>query len=403
VKPSSRKLIYVCPEYPGVVPDFGGIGVSMRQEAQWFASRGYDVSVICRTDEASPGQRLDEGVKVSVLGGSNIPKLRAILDRVKVADECRRMLSGSRGLVICPDYAGPLWFKRFGQPLIVQLHGCGTLNSCQQGKKIDGLVKCSERRTVGLADAIQSCSRFTAKRTGELLGFDARECEVIHHPVDHKQFFPDKSAVKAGDILFVGKFSAIKGVFTLAEAVAEVFRNLRAARLLMVGGDTFEQGESVREKFLGRIPAEFHDRVKILGRRPRSEVARMMRSAAAAVFPSKIEAFPLVLLEAMSSGRPVVASARGGIPEIVVGGVNGLLADPDAPATFAQALLTLLKNPRMADAIGAEARRLIVAEYTPDRVYAKTEEFHSLVCRRPGASPSKSPAPAVKSSVGISQ
>jgi glycosyltransferase involved in cell wall biosynthesis len=292
------------------------------------------------------------------------------------------VLSDAPGLVICPDYSGPLWLKGFRQPLLVQLHGCATLNAAHQGKCISGLITHFERRTVQLANAIQACSRFTARHTGELLGFAARDCVAIPNPVDHTVFFPEPRSVRRNDILFVGKFNRLKGVLTLAESITEVFGEASEARLLMVGNDTFENGGSVQKTFLNRLPAEFRNRVQILGRQSRAEVAWRMRRAAVVVFPSRIEAFPLVLLEAMASGRPVVASRRGGIPEIVVDGINGLLADPEAPSTFARALLQLLTNPDAANGIGEAARKHIVEHYTPDQVYAKTEALHARLCCR---------------------
>lgn len=382
MKQLQHKLIYVCLEYPGVVAHFGGIGVSMRQEAHWFASQGYDVTVVCQTGEVAPGLYEDGGVKISVLGFSQIPKFRAFSDRLKVAEECKSLLADSLGIVICPDYSGPMWLKRFRQPLLVQLHGCATLNATQQGKRVSRLVTWFERRTIKLADAIQSCSRFTAVRTGELLRFGAKPLSTIHHPIDHRLFYPEPMDVKSREILFVGKFNALKGVFTLAQAIEEVFEEIGDARLLMVGADSLENGGSVQEQFMERIPARFHPRIELLGRRSRSEVAALMRRAGIVVFPSRIEAFPLVVLEAMSSGRPVVASACGGIPEIITQGVTGLLANPDDPATFARALITLLKNPETANLMGEAARCHIVESHSMDAVYAKTEKYHSDLCSR---------------------
>jgi glycosyltransferase involved in cell wall biosynthesis len=65
----------------------------------------------------------------------------------------------------------------------------------------------------------------------------------------------------------------------------------------------------------------------------------------------------------------VVASARAALPEVVVDGVTGLLADPDAPSTFANALLTLLGNPDLISRMGDAARRVVLDKYTPERVY----------------------------------
>jgi starch synthase len=84
----------------------------------------------------------------------------------------------------------------------------------------------------------------------------------------------------------------------------------------------------------------------------------------------------------MASGRPVVASARGGIPEVVRDGVTGLLADPKDPATFARALLTLLNNSKQANMMGQAGRAVVLNEYTPEQVYRKTLELHNLLLKQ---------------------
>ena len=305
--------------------------------------------------------------------------MRAFADRLQVANEAKKTLGNEPGLVICPDYSGPIWLKRFKQPLLVQLHGAGTLNALRQGKRVTRKDRWFEKNTLQSADAIQAYSHFTACHTSELFGLKRTPVWIIPHPIDPQQFYPDPSAVKSCEILFVGKLNTLKGVFALAQAITEVFRGNEQATLVVVGGDHQEAGTSAREHFLSLIPSVFHHRVSLPGHLSRSEVAGLMRRAGVFILPSYIESFGLVVLEAMASGRPVVASARGAIPEIVRNGATGLLADPEHPSTFAWALLTLLNNSDRANKMGEAGRDIVLGEYTPQRVYRRIEGFHKLL------------------------
>jgi len=93
------------------------------------------------------------------------------------------------------------------------------------------------------------------------------------------------------------------------------------------------------------------------------EIARRLASADLCVWPALNEAFGMALLEAQASGVPVVAGATGGVSEIVVHGVTGLLVPPgDAPA-FAWAVRSLLVDRPRRSAFAEAARRLVRAEH----------------------------------------
>jgi glycosyltransferase involved in cell wall biosynthesis len=89
------------------------------------------------------------------------------------------------------------------------------------------------------------------------------------------------------------------------------------------------------------------------------------------------EGLPNALLEAMASGRPVVATRVGGVPELVRDDVDGLLADPD-PATVARALIAMLGSPGEAERMGGSARERAAAYDWPVAI-GRTEELYRRV------------------------
>ncbi|HWR50108.1 MAG TPA: glycosyltransferase family 4 protein [Bryobacteraceae bacterium] len=372
-----HKVVYVCDEYPGVAAQFGGIGSSIRLEAEWFASNNFAVHVVCASPDGMADPALLSGVRVHLAPGRvRMPKLRALSRRLSIAQTVASVLGHSPGIVIASDYCGPFCTRPFRQKLLIQLHGSATVNTAAYGRKPPGAVRYFERRTVELADAFQSCSHFTAQRTAEVFPLGSKPVAVIPNSVDVRQFHPESGNVARADIIFVGKFATLKGIFTLAEAIPAVLRAVTEARLLIVGADTVEQGRSVKAEFLRRVPSEYRSRICFLGRLPRTEVASVLRRASVLVLPSLVEAAPMVVLEAMASGRPVVASRRGGIPEIVADKVTGLLADPAEPRSFSDALLRIVRDPGLAASMGAAARTRAIEVHAPESVYTRTLAFH---------------------------
>jgi glycosyltransferase involved in cell wall biosynthesis len=89
------------------------------------------------------------------------------------------------------------------------------------------------------------------------------------------------------------------------------------------------------------------------------------------------------LLEAMAAGRPVVATRVGGNPEVVVDGESGLLVPPQDPEALAAAVLRLLREPGLAQRLGAAARRRVEAEFTLERMVRRMEDLYAdLLARR---------------------
>ncbi len=144
-------------------------------------------------------------------------------------------------------------------------------------------------------------------------------------------------------VLYVGKFSPGKGTADLAAAAREVAREFPDALFLFVGeGELDAEGPHVRR----------------LGPLPNREVLALYPLAEMVVVPSVIpDALSRVILEAMASGRPVVATRVGGTPELVVDGKTGLLVERNAPADLARAIATLLRDAELRASLAAGARR----------------------------------------------
>ncbi|MEO8667040.1 MAG: glycosyltransferase family 4 protein, partial [Bauldia sp.] len=163
-------------------------------------------------------------------------------------------------------------------------------------------------------------------------------------------------------LLYVGRLVPHKGVDTLIAAMALLAPHYPDLRLTIVGEGEARgalQGDAAR--------LAITERVVFAGSVPHARVYEEMASAVMVVVPSRIEPFGLVALEAAQMGRPVVAAAIGGLPEIVIDGETGLLVAPDDPPALAGAIATLLDDPQRADRLGEAARRRALEHFRWDR------------------------------------
>ena len=96
------------------------------------------------------------------------------------------------------------------------------------------------------------------------------------------------------------------------------------------------------------------------------------------------ENLPLSLMEAMEAGRPILATAVGGVPELIDHGVNGLLVPPDDPKALAAAILRLEGDPALRKRLADEARLRAAEQFTAERFAAETGALYEKVLARAG-------------------
>ncbi len=170
-------------------------------------------------------------------------------------------------------------------------------------------------------------------------------------------------------VVAVARVQRLKGFDLLVEAFARA--GLPAEVRLVIGGDGPDLA-SLREQAerLGLA-----DRVVLPGRLDRPTVGALRRSASVGVVPSRFEAFGIAVLEVWRAGSPLIATTRGGPPEFVTDGEDGILVDPLDVDALADALRQILGDPVRASALGA-AGTARVSSFTWGRTTDAYEELY---------------------------
>jgi glycosyltransferase involved in cell wall biosynthesis len=197
------------------------------------------------------------------------------------------------------------------------------------------------------AQRVLAVSRAIADRVVEL-GAPRERVLVQHNGVDGARFrIRDRAEARKSVgiehdrpvIGYVGNIRPVKGSDVLIEAMDHLVKQLgnTEAELWIVGSGEIEAQVRARTTALG-----LDSRVRFLGRQPHEAIPRWMSAVDVFCLPSRNEGCPNVILEALASGKPVVASRVGGIPELLTDGENGYLVPAEDPAALAGALAKAL-------------------------------------------------------------
>lgn len=230
-----------------------------------------------------------------------------------------------------------------------------------------------------LSKTVVCPSRAYADRIRGVLRGSPTRVAMIHHGVDPTEFsyVPPAGRPSGGQtrLLTVSVVKRIKGLDVLVRALS-LLRDRDAAVRLRIAGDG-PQKERL-EDLVGSLGIE--SSVAFLGRVGRDRVHGLLGDCDVFVSPSRAESLGIAVLEAMSVGRPVVASRVGGLQESVVDGKTGILVPPDEPPALADAIGRLAEDASLRDEMGRAARRRVENHFDAERMTREyLEEYRRLL------------------------
>ena len=257
------------------------------------------------------------------------------------------------------------------------------------------------RRAAARADALMFCSRFLLDRFTSVVGDVGRPTFVVPNGVVLERFRVDEEArrqfrqrlgIEDGEllILFAGNLSHDKGPHVLVEAVKRArAMGYQSVRLAIVGSSTIWRsvGKTSATTSYERELVQNADPsyISFVGALPQTEMPLAYASCDLVICPSICaEAFGLVLLEAMASGKPTIASRVGGIPEVVREGETGLLVEPNDPRMLAEAICSIADNMMLRQSFSKSAQHR-ARDYAWSDIASTIRGIYDGVLAAPGA------------------
>ena len=248
-------------------------------------------------------------------------------------------------------------------------------------------------RTLAKSDRVLFNSQFT-KSQATAFGYRCKS-EVVYQGFDPNVFFSPvrdgaenrfRAVLKIPDdgkvIVSLARMIEVKGLHVLAAAADEILTTHIGTHLVFAG----DGPDRPRIERIAKASAHAN-RIHFTGALPRHDVARLLRESDLFINPGIIdstgraEGFGITTIEALATGLPVIGSNVGGIPETIADGINGLIIEPNDPASIVAAVNRILTNPELYQSMSVEARRLAVEKFAwpnlASRVYSIYQQVES--------------------------
>jgi glycosyltransferase involved in cell wall biosynthesis len=368
------KITFVCNEYP--LRPHAGIGMAVQTVARGLSQIGHEITVVGLGDRF--GEAKDGAIDVITLPMHKWPYLGNLVSRIKL----RRWLTarakgGDVDIIEVPDSQGLLPFGVKGCPVVVRLHLTFTAVKAVTGREGSAGISFYERRTLSQNSNWIAVSKYARDLTRTVFGLSAKRETIIYNAVGSiPSAIPRLPNLPDHYVLYAGNVCKRKGADLLAKALRDVMTERPCLHLVYVGGVVRENGQLFSQTISDILGPTLTSRTHFLGRLDREQVLSCMKHADVFAFPSHIEACPLVVLEAMACGVPVVFSKSPPGPELITDGATGMLADPSCPKEFGERIMRILDDRALANRLSQSAQEVIAIQFSIAKCTEATEKFY---------------------------
>jgi glycosyltransferase involved in cell wall biosynthesis len=373
------RVCFISPEY---LPLSGGTGAYVYYLSNELMKHGYSVCIVTGYSQAGD-IRVNEKLSVFFLrtsktpivksfmfAGSSLRKLNRVRDSVNVDIT-------HANLPLVPNFAVP---PNFGKTLISTVHSTwkgeaeairgepySRLNSNEKFMvSFNWFLRIFEEKMLKRSNKIIAVSDFTRRELLQYYKVREDKIRVIHNGVDTNKFQPASDKRKAKQelgfnpddttILSVGRLYARKGLFTLIESMPAVVRKFPRAKFIISGKG---QSDEMKKLVAHAQKLGILDNIVFTGYYPDRKLPRLYQAADVFAFSTFYENLPFAVLEALSTGLPVVTTSVGGIPEMIDDGKNGFLVEPFNSRELSDRILYYLEHPGAASEMSFMARKVI--------------------------------------------
>jgi len=369
------KMVQVAPFFH---PHVGGVESHVLELAKKVKEHGHEVSVVTSQLEGMDKEEVVQGIQVhrikTLSERYSTPITTGLKDMLEHLDP---ELMHSHSPPPITSYHAAKACKTLGIPSVFTYH-CDLQLTSLMGKAVVSFYRRTfSRKTLALSDKIIVTSKTYGATSRDIWKYDPA---IIPNAVDAETFNPkvdpgylkEKLVGKEKMVLSVGRLVHHKGIEHLVKAMTMV----KDAKLVVVGTGPMLPPLRKLANQLG-----LHNRVIFAGNVPNEELPKYYRASDLFVLPSisRLEAFGIVLLEAMASGKPVVASRIPGVREVIEDGKEGFLCTPVDPTDISVKVNTLLTNQKLMEEMGRKGRKRVEENFRWNIVYDSIEKVYQDV------------------------
>jgi glycosyltransferase involved in cell wall biosynthesis len=385
-------ILFVTPFY---APQSGGVATYVQDIKRLLSARGHCIHVLCPGDSEvvqERSSRSDEGVVELNLRAPWIPTVPVkgvvafLVYLIPTLWRLHRFMAKNKIQLVSLEYPLSCMIYFFilrmwtGIPIVVGLHGSDVLllhtNDSVSQRILRGIVR---RADWVLAHSVSLLADARVK-VGKL----RENCSYLHYGVECSRLRETAETATAsapipdGDyVLTVAKLYPRKGLDVLLRAIHLLKQSHQGFRFVIVGDGPEEDRLKNMATELG-----IASMVVFAGDVKNDVVPALFKRCAFFALSSRVEPFGIVLLEAMTFGKAIVATTAGGIPEFVQDGHNGLLIPVEDHQALAECIQKLLVDKELRERIGRNGRMVVEEQYDYDKLIIRYEELFKEQMRR---------------------
>ena len=371
-------VCFVTPEY---FPISGGTGAYVYYLSHSLQKLGHNVHVVARDKQDS--ERTVNGIQVHYITGVGNALTRywkfarSASKKIKELNKQNGLDIIHANLPLVPSFAIPKDSAKAivcavhstwkGEALVTKRDNPKELNPNEKAMlRFNVVLRFYEKKLMKKADALIAVSKYTVNELTELYSINEKKIHVIYNGVDVDRFKsrPNRAEMRREFgleedkkvVLFVGRLYHRKGLEILLRSIPPVLKEFSNVKFA-ISGTGFKQKEESLRNLAKELNIE--NDVTFLGYVPDEKLPLLYSASDIFVLPAIYENFPFAILEAQSTGLPVISTKVGGIPEFLVDNENGFVIDPGDETQLTEKLLTLLQDPKLAKKMGDHGRNLI--------------------------------------------
>jgi starch synthase len=399
------KVLFLTNEYPPHI--YGGAGVHVDHLSRELA-KSMRVEVRCFGDQNfKKGNLKVKGFELDTSDFTCPKPLRSVFGAVRRCTDFNTT-NIDADLVHChtwySHFGGILAKLNYGLPLVITVHSLEPLRPWKR-EQLGGGYDFSlwiEKTALAMADAVIAVSNETKRDIERLFGVDPARVHVIHNGIDLEEYRKVDSTealarygidLNEPYLLFVGRITRQKGIIHLMRAIQFMDRRFQIV-LCAAAPDTPEIAEEMKNA-VERVKTQRSDIIWIDEMVDRKTATELYSHAAVFCCPSIYEPFGIINLEAMACETAVVASAVGGIKEVVVNGETGFLVpfeqmkespfEPLNPEKFEHDLAArinqLMADPKLREKFGKAGRKRAQEKFSWSAIAQRTKRLYESLTR----------------------
>ena len=383
-------ILFFCQLYPPAI--YGGGEYIFYQYAKELAKRGHNITTIAQRLNGTLNFEQIDGIKVFRTGSSI--EYHGVLPVSMMRNSNYLMSAVSKGVNIMaknqidvihsntyiPALAGCICAQIFRKPHIITFHDVYFLRreafwgSWSSQSNSSGLVSLAgssvEKVLLKLPNTVYHTVSETSKE--DLVYSKVKDVIVVPNGIDISEY-SNENEVKTDDfqVVFIGRLVFYKNLDTVIKAFKKVASKIPKAKLVVIGDGPMRSDWTELVTTLG-----LREHVTFAGNISHDEKLRILNKSSFLVFPSVIEGFGIVILEAFACNKPVLVSEVKPLTEIVGNGQDGYFVAPFDVEAWADKIVDLLSAPKKVAEMGVRGRKKVEDNYTIAKVVDKLEELY---------------------------